>query len=407
MTKRKVAVIGGGASGLIAAHFASEKCNVTLFEKQKKIGRKILVTGNGRCNISNRNILSERYHGHNREFVNAIFNRFGLAETENFFSSIGIPFIEEDDGKLFPASLQASIIPKVFEYELVARGADIRIHRKIEKIIPERDKFRLITVGREEEIFDSVILSCGSVAFPGAGASRSGYDLAKSLCHNVYEPFPAILPINIPLKSLYTLQGIKWNCGVSVIYEGTCTSSSNDELLFTSYGISGPASLKVSRDVNLYILSGMIPTISIDFFPALDRVELSNLLENIYADKKRKLSFALLGILKERMPEVILSIIGIDHEKRVGSLTEEEKGLILRSLKDFRITPGKPRSFEEAVVAAGGVDVSEIDSNKMESKLIKNLFITGELLDIDGDSGGFNLQFAWSTGAIAGMAVCD
>jgi predicted Rossmann fold flavoprotein len=404
ITSKKVAIVGGGASGLIAAYFASEKCHVTIFERQKKIGRKILVTGNGRCNISNRYILPEKYHGHNNEFVNVIFNRFGLAETEKFFSSIGIPFVEEDEGKLFPASLQASIVPKVFEYELVKRSVDIRLHRKIEKIEPENNKFRLITAGLEEEIFDSVILSCGSIAFPGAGASRSGYDLAKSMGHKVYEPFPAILPINIPLKPLHTLQGIKWNCSVSVIHDGVCTSSSNDELLFTSYGISGPAALKVSRDVNRHVLSGMIPEISIDFFPSSDRAELSNLLENIFADKKRKLSFALLGILKERMPEVILSHIGIDHEKRTGSLTEEEKELILSSLKDFRITPGKPRSFDEAVVAAGGVDVNEIDQDRMESKLIKNLFITGELLDIDGDSGGFNLQFAWSTGAIAGMS---
>ena len=400
----KVAVVGGGASGLIAAYFASEKCKVTIFEKQKKIGRKILVTGNGRCNISNRNISGERYHGHNSGFVDTIFNRFGLAETKEFFSSIGIPFVEEDEGKLFPASLQASIIPKVFEYELVNRGVDIRIHRKIEKIDRESGRFRLITSGQEEDIFDSVILSCGSVAFSGAGASRSGYDLAKSLGHNVYEPFPAILPINIPLKSLHTLQGIKWDCGVHVIYNDICTASSTDELLFTSYGISGPASLKISRDVNSHILSGLIPEISIDFFPLLEMGELGNLLDNIFADKKRKLSFALLGILKERMPEVILSVIGIDHEMRVGSITEDQRKLILRSLKDFRITPGKSRTFEEAVVAAGGVDVNEIDPGRMESKLVKNLFITGELLDIDGDSGGFNLQFAWSTGAIAGIA---
>jgi len=409
MTNKKVAVVGGGASGLIAAHFASEKCNVTLFEKQKKIGRKILVTGNGRCNISNRNILRERYHSHNNEFVDSIFNRFGPAETERFFSSIGIPFVEEGDGKLFPASLQASIIPKVFEYELVKRGVNIRIHRKIEKINIENinsahNRFRLITAGFEEEIFDSVILSCGSAAFPGAGASMSGYDLAESLGHNVYEPFPAILPINIPLKSLHTLQGIKLDCSVRVIYKDICTSSSKGELLFTSYGISGPASLNISRDVNKHILSGMIPVISIDFFPSLNHAELGSLLENIFADKNRKLSFALLGILKDRMPEVILSIIGIDHDKRTGVLTENEKELILSTLKDFRITPGKPRSFEEAVIAAGGVDVNEIYSHSMESKLVKNLFITGELLDIDGDSGGFNLQFAWSTGAIAGMA---
>jgi len=404
MTHKKTAVIGGGASGLIAAYFASEKSNVTLFERQKKIGRKILVTGNGRCNITNKNIDSGRYHGHNPEFTSRVFSSFGLAETEKFFNSIGIPLIEEDDGKLFPASLQASIVPKAFEYELVKRGVDIRVHRKIEKIIPEKNKFRLITAGMEEEIFDSVILACGSSAFPAAGASKSGYELAESLGHKVYEQFPVILPINIPLKALHTLQGIKWDCGVKVLHKEKCTAESCDELLFTAYGISGPASLKVSRSVNEIVLGGKVPDISLDFFPSLRLHDLEEILSILFTDRNKKLSFALLGILKERMPEVILSISEIDHEKRCGSLSGNEIKKILSALKDFRITPGKPRGFDEAVASAGGVSVNEIDPSTMESKLVKNLFITGELLDIDGDSGGFNLQFAWSTGAIAGMA---
>lgn len=404
MTQKKTAIIGGGASGLIAAYFASEQSSVTLFEKQKKIGRKILVTGNGRCNITNKNINSSRYHGHNPEFTDRVFSAFGLSETEHFFNKIGIPLIEEEDGKLFPASLQASIIPKVFEYELVRRNVDIRLHRKIEKIIPDKNRFRLITAGMEEEIFDSVILACGSPAFPAAGASRSGYELAGSLGHKIFEPFPVILPINIPLKALHTLQGIKWDCGVKILNRKTCTAESCDELLFTAYGISGPASLKVSRSVNELVLGGNVPDISLDFFPSLNTDDLEQILNVLFADKNKKLSFALLGILKERMPEVILSMSGIEHEKRCGSLSGKDIERILTVLKDFRITPGKPRGFDEAVAAAGGVPVNEIDSLTMESRIIKNLFITGELLDIDGDSGGFNLQFAWSTGAIAGMA---
>lgn len=404
MKEKKTAVIGGGASGLTTAYFASEYSKVTVFEKQKKIGRKILVTGNGRCNISNRNIDVSRYHGHNPEFIQQVFSKFGPDETADFFNSIGIPFIEEDDGKLFPASLQASLLPKVFEYELVKRGVDIRVHRKIEKIVPENGRFRLVTAGMEEEIFDSVILACGSSAFPSVGASRSGYELAASLGHKVYEPFPVILPLNIPLKPLHTLQGIKWDCGVKVCYKDKCSASSSGELLFTAFGISGPASLNVSRSVNELVLRGMVPDISLDFFPELDPAALEKLLKTVFSDNNKKLSFALLGILKERMPEVILSVSGIDHEKRCGSLANGDIKKILSVLKDFRITPGKPRPFDEAVAAAGGVPVGEIDPSTMESKIVRNLFITGELLDIDGDSGGFNLQFAWSTGAIAGMA---
>jgi predicted Rossmann fold flavoprotein len=256
----------------------------------------------------------------------------------------------------------------------------------------------------EEEIFDSVILSCGSAAFPAAGASRSGYELAESLGHRIYDPFPVILPVNIPLKTVHTLQGIKWDCGVKVFFKDRCIAESCDELLFTAYGISGPASLKVSRGINELVLNGKIPEISIDFFPLLNLQKLGNILDCLFADKNKKLSFALLGILKERMPEVILSVTGINHEKRCGSLSGSDRGKIISSLKDFRLTPGKPRGFDEAVAAAGGVAVDEIDPATMESKIIKNLFITGELLDIDGDSGGFNLQFAWSTGALAGTA---
>ncbi len=404
MSKKKTAVVGGGASGLMASYFASANSNVTLFEKQKKIGRKILVTGNGRCNITNKNIDKSRYHGHNPGFTESIFSQFGLSETEAFFSSVGIPLIEENDGKLFPASLQASIVTKVFEYELTRRNVNVQLHRKIEKIIPKDGKFHLITAGHDEEIFDSVILACGSSAFPAAGASASGYELASALGHKIYEPFPIILPLNIPVKTLHTLQGIKWDCEVKVLYKEKCTASSMDELLFTAYGISGPGALKVSRSVNEHILNGKVPDISLDFFPSLDDSNLKNLLDNLFIDKNKKLSFALLGALKEKMPEVILSMSGIDHEKRCGSLSEQEKQKILSSLKNFRITPGKPRGFDEAVAAAGGVSVDEIDPSTMESRLVKNLYITGELLDIDGDSGGFNLQFAWSTGAIAGMA---
>jgi len=402
--KKRVAVIGGGASGLTAALMASEKCSVVVFEKQKKIGRKILITGNGRCNISNTGIDAARYHGNNTGFVNNVFAKFGLSETEDFFRSIGVPFIEEDDGKLFPASLQASLIPKVFEYELTARGVEIRLHRRIEKIIPQKKGFRVITAGMEEEEFDSVILSCGSCAYPQTGASRGGYELAHSLGHTVYEPFPVITPINVPLKALHRLQGIKWDCGVKVYLGRKVIAESCDELLFTAYGISGPAALKVSRWVNEGVLKNEIPEIAIDFFPQLSRSELRTILNVLTEDKNKKLGFSLLGILKERVPDVLLSVSGIDPEKKNGSVTEKEIETILSALKSFRIEPGKSRGFDEAVAAAGGVSVDEIDPATMESKLVKGVYITGELLDIDGDSGGFNLQFAWSTGAIAGMS---
>lgn len=404
MDKKKVAVIGAGASGLTAALFASGKCSVTVFEKQKKFGRKILVTGNGRCNISNRNIDINRYHGRDRNFAEVVFSKFGLNETEKFFNSMGIPFIEEKDGKLFPASLQSSIVPKVLGYELTKRNVRINLHRRIDKIVTGKNGFKLITAGDEKHEFDSVILACGSCAHPASGASRSGYHLAESLGHTIYEPFPVILPINIPYKPLHRLQGIKHDCLIKTILDGETIAEAEDELLFTGYGISGPASLKVSRKTNELHLKNKSPQISINLFPGTNRDSLLRLLNSIWTDRNKKIAFSLLGILKERIPEVILEIAGIHPERTVGTLTDEEKIKIAKTLMDIRLEPGEPRGFEEAVAAAGGVATDEFDPLTMESKIISGLHITGELLDIDGDSGGFNLQFAWSTGAIAGMS---
>ncbi|TAL31090.1 MAG: NAD(P)/FAD-dependent oxidoreductase [Spirochaetes bacterium] len=403
---KRVAIIGGGASGLIAAHFCARGgCRVTVFERQKSAGRKLLATGNGRCNIANRELDADRYHGHNPRFAGNVIARFGLDETTEFFRSIGIPFVEGERGKLYPASLQASSVQRVLIWEIGRLGADIHLHRKVDSIQPRNGKFLLVTSGLEELEFDAVVLAAGSCAAPQLGASTAGYELASSLGHRVYEPFPAILPISIPLKALHRLEGIKWDCGVSVRARGKTIAESNGELLFTKYGISGPASLDVSRAVNERVLAGETPEVAIDLFPATDDAGLAELLDTVLADGERTLAFGLLGILKERMPEIFLSLAGLDGQARADSLSPGARARIVRALQDVRVAPGTPRPFAEAVVAAGGVDVDEINPATMESRRVKGLYITGELLDIDGDSGGYNLQFAWSTGALAGIAL--
>lgn len=400
---KRIAVIGGGASGLVAAFFASEQGEVVLFEKQKKIGRKILVTGNGRCNLANSALDVIHYHGRNPKFVLNLFSRFGLDETLSFFERIGIPVIERDKGRLFPASLQASTVVSMLEYELRKRGVAIQLHRRIDTIIPER-KLTVITAGREHHSFDTVILSAGSCAYPPVGASRRGYTLAASLGHTVHEPFPALLPITIPLKIIHRLEGIKRDCSTQVERDGRTIARSEGELLFTKYGISGPAALDISRAVNESVIQGGKPSVLLDLFPDLSSDELQGTLASLWRDSNKTVSLSLSGLLHRRMPVVLLHMMGIDPEKRVAELSESEKETIAKTMKAVRLVPGEPRSWSEAVVAVGGVDVNEIDPATMESRIIKNLYITGELLDIDGDSGGYNLQFAWSTGAIAGMS---
>lgn len=405
---KDIAVIGGGASGLMAAYVAAEGegNRVHLFEKQKKAGRKLLVTGNGRCNISNRNIHHSRYHGHNPRFVNNVFGRFGLQDTIDFFQSIGLPFTEEEDGKLFPASLQALTVMRLLEYELERRGVTTHLHRRADHVLPSAKGagITIITAGKEEHHVDRVILACGSCAFGPVGASRDGYQLAASLGHTVYDPFPAILPLNIPAKALHRLQGIRWDCTLKVLVDGKTVNEATGEVLFTKYGISGPASLAISRSVNQGVLEGRDVAIMLNIFPYMNRDEFMNTLQLLLQDGKKPLSLSLIGIMHNRMPEVFLSMAGIDHEKKVAEVGKAEREKVADAFLACSLEPGKPRPFTEAVVAAGGVDVNEINPATMESKKAPGVHITGELLDIDGDSGGFNLQFAWSTGAIAGMA---
>lgn len=400
---KRIAIIGAGASGLIASLFASRENKVTLYEKQKKIGRKILATGNGRCNISNRNIDISRYHGNNTKFLLNVFSKFGLPETIEFFNSLGIPFVEEDEGKLFPASMQASSITKIFEYELNKNAVEVMLHKKIEEIVPLKNKFKIITAGREEFLHDSVILSAGSCA-SSLGASGIGYQLAASLGHKVFEPFPAILPLSIPLKAIHVLEGIKCICTVSVRLDSRTLCESSGELLFTKSGLSGPAALNVSRTVNHCVISGRTPEVIIDFFPGITESHLSETIDSLWSDKNKPAAFSFAGIMKNRLPDVLIKLAGVDPQVPVGQITKVQKEKIIKTFKSLSLAPGKPGSFNDAVVAAGGIDVNEINPATMESLILKNLYITGELLDIDGDSGGYNLQFAWSTGALAGMS---
>ncbi len=403
---KKIAIIGGGASGLIAAHFAaSSGGRVTLFERQKAIGRKLLVTGNGRCNISNTRIDTSRYHGHNPDFTHAVFSRFGLDETRGFFASMGIPFVEGELGRLFPASLQASTVTRVFEHELAALGVDIRLHRKIDRILPQGGMMRVVTAGREEDRFDALILAAGSCAYPQVGGSRGGYELAASLGHRVYEPFPAIVPLSLPLKALHRLEGIKRDCALELQSGKRVIARSEGELLFTKYGLSGPASLDLSRAVNERAISGARAQIVIDFFPLLSAGELGALFDSLLSHGERDIALCLSGVLHHRIPEVLLGLAGVDPRAPAARLNAATRKKISSIFKCLRLEFGPPRSFSEAVVAAGGVDVNELSQSTLESKIVKNLYITGELLDIDGDSGGFNLQFAWSTGALAGAAA--
>ncbi len=401
--KQKIGIIGAGASGLIAAYFASHNKHneVHIFEKQNKIGRKVTATGNGRCNLTNMNMEPEHYHSGDIQFVTRVLQSFSLQDTLNFFHSIGILTTTLENGRVYPASLQASTVVKVFEHELSHNNVHIHLSRKIESIQPAGQGFKVTTAGKEEHFFHKVILACGSCAYGSLGASRDGYELARMAGHTVIEPFPAILPLNIINKQLHTLQGIRWDCALDVVVDNTTVQQVTDEVLFTAYGISGPAALAISRNVNAGLLKGKDVTIQCNIFPYYDYPALRDHFETLLSQPNKSLEFALYGIMNNKMPRVFLSMAGIPYEWP-ASESLNDIDVIIQAFTRATLYPGKPRPFTEAVVAAGGIDVNEVNAPTMESKLHKGLFITGELLDVDGNSGGYNLQFAWSTGAMAG-----
>lgn len=404
--KQKIGIIGAGASGLIAAHFASQNKNneVHIFEKQNKIGRKVAATGNGRCNLTNMNMGSEHYHSGDIRFVDTVLREFTLNDTLSFFHSIGIVTTTLENGKVYPASLQASTVVKVFEHELSHNNVQIHTSRKIESIHPVHHGFKVTTAGKEEHFFHKIILACGSCAYGSLGASKDGYQLAQSLGHTIIEPFPAILPLNILNKQLHTLQGIRWDCTLSVVVGKNVVQQVTDEVLFTAYGISGPAALSISRAVNEAVLLNKDVHIRCNIFPQYDTHILRSLFSQLLSQPKKSLEFALYGIMNNKMPRVFLSMAGIHYEWPAVE-SRDNIDTVIKAFTSATLNPGKPRPFTEAVVAAGGVSVSEVNPATMESILHRGLFITGELLDVDGDSGGYNLQFAWSTGAIAGKNV--
>jgi predicted Rossmann fold flavoprotein len=402
---KTVAVIGGGAAGLTAAIQAARRnCRVTVFEKQDRCGKKIAASGNGQCNISNRNIEESRYHGADPSFAIKVIEQFDNKQTEKFFLSIGIPFREGKNGKLYPYSLQAGSVVNALLYEAGRHNVAIHTHRQIESIVKISEKFVLRTAGHEDYTFDAVILANGGCTYPSLGGNSTGYIQAMSFKHTVKEPFPAIVPVNIPLKRTHRLEGIKWDVRLTVLIDGENTDASAGELLFTKYGISGPVTLDISRSLNDPACNNKDRVVEIDFFPERSLTDLESMLADLFNAGERKIAFALEGVLKKRIPEVILESVNI-HTNEKTSNGSKHIPKIARALKQFRITSGEARGFAEAVVAAGGVLTNEVNPATMESKLVKGLYITGELLDIDGDSGGYNLQFAWSSGAVAGMNV--
>lgn len=404
---REIMIIGGGASGMMAAITAARRgSKVCIVERLNRVGKKILVTGNGRCNMSNTYLLPEHYHSDSQNNVADVIARFGYAETEKFFKELGIlPLIEGT--KVYPLSEQATTVLDVMRMEMERLGVEILVDTKIIALHKKGSSWQLETEEGEKLSAKKVIVATGGMTNTSLGCDGLGYELLKKLGHTVVTPFPILVHVLSNSPYCKMMKGTKVKAIAHAYVEDKLARSEYGEVLFTEDGLSGPPIFQISRQVSKAAQDKQKAKIVLDLFPQMDEEALVSLLyERTYQHPERTVEELLIGMLHKRVivPVLKASQITAIH-RQVDALEYEEVSRIAHTLKAFTFEVQGTRGYKFAQVTAGGIRASEIDFLTMASLKAENLYITGEVMDIDGDCGGYNLQWAWATGFIAGESV--
>ena len=405
MKKKTVAVIGGGASGMMAAiTAASEGAHVILLEHKDRIGKKLLSTGNGRCNFTN--ICQEPicYHSDNPGFPWKVIEKFNSRDIVAFFLQLGV-YSKNRNGCLYPNSDQASAVLDALRLELDRLDVELRTQVECREIRPGKNGF-IIYTGKETVRADRVIICTGSKAAPSTGSDGSGYDLAKKLGHRIVPVLPALVQLKCKGDFFKGLAGVRANGSVSVWSEGKCIAKDTGELQLTGYGISGIPVFQVSRYASRLLYEKKEVCAVLDFMPDFTGKQMEAFLRARAETRPEKpAGMFLIGIFHKKLSELWIKLARIPREKRAGDLSEQEIGCLAELIKDFRVPVTGTNSFEQAQVCSGGVDTAGVDPDTMESLYVPGLHFAGEILDVDGMCGGYNLTFAWASGYIAGKSV--
>ena len=392
-------IIGGGASGLMASLSATDHgSSVLILEKNNRIGKKILVTGNGRCNYTN--VLLKKDDFNHPDFVEKIFNQFGPAETIDYFENLGIIAKVEDEGKTYPLSEQAASFLDIFLYEIEKRNIQVELEKEVIKITKNKDIFLLTTKDGKKYSSKKIILSTGGKSMSLTGSDGSGYELAQSLGHRVTEVFPALVKLRLDSPHLKHLSGVKINGQVDLMLGEEVIQSETGDILFANYGISGPTILELSRKANELLNKNKKLHIRIILIQSVSK---SKIIERFNRSQDKEISQSLVGLVNKRFISVLLKESGIDKSNiLVKDVNKNQLYKLIDLLYDWRILITGSLGFEDSQVTAGGIDLKTINNQTLESNIHKGLYFTGEVLDIDGRCGGYNLQWAWSSGYIAG-----
>lgn len=394
-----IGIIGGGASGMAAALAAGENpgAQVLLFERQARLGRKLQATGNGRCNLTNLHACCEGYHGSDVEFARPVLEMFPPQAVLDWFHRLGLFTVAEKSGRVYPYSDQANSVLDVLRFALDKENIQVIIGFEVSRI---RHIGQGFLIEGQDACYncDKVIVACGGLAGTKLGGSMWGYKLLGKLGHRTTKLRPALVQLKTRWGGSAALKGIRANCSAQILHNGHVYSQSNGEIQFTEYGISGPVVFEISRDVC------NAPGDWLCRLDMLPHVEEETLMRELRRRRNTSLHAEelLTGILHNRLGRMLTKEVGISPNKPIAELSDGELLQVCQVVKCFQLPIAEPMGMENAQVTAGGVETLGFDPSTMESKLLPGLYACGEVLDIDGDCGGYNLQWAWSSGRIAG-----
>ena len=395
-----IGIIGGGASGMAAALAAAENkdAQVTLMERQTRVGRKLLSTGNGRCNLTNLHAKDGGYHGSAPEFTRYAISQFPPEAALQWFRSLGLLTVAEDSGRVYPYSDQANSVVDVLRFGLEQPNITVKLGFEVEKVKKTPNGFRVEAKGETVEC-DRLIVACGGLAGTKLGGSMSGYKLLRALGHSCTKLRPTLVQLKSGWAGCASLKGVRANCRVEILHNGEKTAESTGQLQFTEYGLSGPVIFEISRDV---CQGGGDWKCRLDFLPEVSANDLRGELTR-RRETNLPVSELLTGILHNRLGRVLTQSAGLAPNAPIRELSDWEIGQAVSAVKALEVSLTEPMGMDSAQVTAGGILTSEFEMTTMQSRLVPGLYACGEVLDIDGDCGGYNLQWAWSSGRLAGL----
>ncbi len=406
----KVTVVGGGSSGMMAAISAARSgAAVTLLERKDRVGKKLLATGNGRCNLSNTDGALSRFHGGDRDFIAGVLTRFPVTSAIDFFEELGISCAVEGGGRIYPRSGQASAVLDVLRWELERLKVDVRTGYEVRAIRREEHGFALQLAAGGELLCPRLVLAGGGMAAPQFGSDGLGLRLAEALGHRLVEPVAALVPLRLGADFLRKLKGVSFTGRGEVRCGDEVLRGEEGEFLFTDSGISGLPVLQLSRSAAVAMKRNMGPRIVLDLFPAVSLEQLDHALAIRFRRQAGKtLADGLVGLLNKRLIPVVLSQAGIDYQSLPGAdISQTARNSLAKLLKSWSLAISGTMPWPEAQATAGGVDLRDVAPETLESRLVPGLFLCGEILDVDGDCGGFNLQWAWASGHLAGRSAAS